>query len=399
MRKKIKFVPLFAAVLLYLFLDPYFMWRLNNTTPLYAFLGVFLLLVFFPNADIKTKGRGGLFTLFSILIVLGTLYEGKNVFGIIGTLCLLFVPFAKADFAKQSFSYFLSIYSVIIAISGVMWILSLTGTIHPIGNIPPLNELKSYNYNVYPFLVRPDTFYLLERFCGPFDEPGVVGTISALLLTVGKFNLKDKRLLIVFITGILSMSFFYYAIIAVYYTVYTFTISKDKIFGFILLAVLLSLVIVSLSNETFNEALWSRFMWDESSGTLAGDNRYTDNSRRLLANAISSGTIFFGVGRSAEFLKATKGDASLIDTVVLYGLIFVTAYYYVFAAYGWKYKKNIINYFLFLFVFTACLYQRPFLFQAEYLFLFSMMAMGCGDLLEEKSKKEKKHLNKQYKYK
>lgn len=389
---------LIAAILIFLFVCPYFMWNLHNTTPLYSLLSIILLLVFSMNSDVKTKKRGELFVFFSFLLILSTLYNDLNLFGMIATLCCLFVPFAKKDFAKQSFDYFLTIYSVIIGMSSVIWILHLIGIVQPMDIINPLNQLKDYNYYVYPLLVSPIRYLDFERFCGPFDEPGVIGTISALILTIGKFNLKDKRLLIVFITGFFTMSFFYYVIVAFYYSIYNFTVSKNKKLGVFILLLLASLVFISLSNELLNERLWSRFLWDDERESFVGNNRFSDSTRRLL-NSISETTFLFGMGKTTEFLNATKGLASLFNVVALYGLLFVSFYIYIFAKYGWIYKKNIVTYFLFLFVFIACIYQRPFLFQPEYLFLFSLMAMSCGDLLENKKALELRRLfnNKQLK--
>lgn len=370
-----------AAVLLFLFLDPYFMWGLYKTTPLYAFLGVLLMALFLPQADIKSKKRGSLFVLYTILLLLSTLYGDLNFFGFLGTLCMLFVPFAKEEFARKTFDYFLTIYSVIIGVSAVVWGLSLAGIIQPIGRIEALNELKSYNYDVYPLLVRANNFELLVRFCGPFDEPGVVGTISALILAIGKFNLKDKRLLIVFISGILSMSLYYYGTVAVYYIIYTLTVSRDWKAGVFIAMLVAAFVILSFNNEEFYDLFLARLEWNEETGSIAGDNRLQDGSMSLLKRYAGTSAIFFGIGKTDEFLRATDGEMSLFVTIIQYGLFFVLTYIYVFVAYGWRYKRGLVTYLLFLFVLLGCLYQRPSLFQPEYLFLFSLLAMSCGDLV------------------
>lgn len=371
-----------AAILIFLFIKPYFLWNLHNTTSLFFFLGVFLFLVFFPNVDIKSKKREGLFILFAILLLLYSFYNNLNVFGFICNLCYIIIPFSKKQFAINTYNYFLTIYSIIIGVSSIVWILSLIGVVHPIGVISPLNELKGFNYSVYPMLVQANVLVDLHRFSGPFDEPGVIGTISTLVLTIGKFNVRDKRLMIVFITGFLTMSFFYTFSVLVYYIVYIFTISKDKKLGFFLLFILSLLVEASLNNELLYDRLWSRFIWDTDSGSFAGDNRLTDNSRILLEKIAGTSAFYFGIGKTDAFIKATEGEFSLFNTIIQYGVIYVLFYIYFFAAYGWKYKINFIVYSLFFFVLLACLYQRPALFQPEYLFLFSLMAMSCGNLLE-----------------
>lgn len=378
---------LITAVLLFLFLDPYFTWTLQRTTNLYFFLELLLLLLFYLNSDIKSKGRGTLFAIFAILIILSALNSGLNVFGMMGIVCFMFVPFAKEQFARRTFDYFLTIYAVVVGISAIVWMFSLSGIVPSTGVIEPLNQLKSYNYTTYPLLVKYNYVldqFRMERFCGPFDEPGVIGTICALLLTVGKFNFKDKRLLIVFVTGFLSMSFFYFIIVAAYYIIYTFTVSNNKKTGYFLIIMLTSLVVISMENTLLYETIWSRFTWNEETGFLSGDNRFTENSLDVLQSISGTSTLLWGTGVNKKLLEAMGGEASIFFAIVQYGLIFVLFYIYVFAAYGWKYKKNSITYFLYLLVFMASIYQRPFLFQPEFLFLFSLMAMSCGDLMVEK---------------
>lgn len=383
-KKKTKIQAFIAAILIFLFLDPYFMWNLHNHTPLYAILGIPILLLFYSNSDIRSKGRQGIFVLFSIVLIFSALNNDLNVLGFIALLCVLFVPFAREDFARVSFDYFITIYAIVIGVSSVVWILSFLDVIGPSGIISPLNELKDHKYYVYPLVVRPDMIVPIERFCGPFDEPGVSGTISAIILIIGKFKLKDLRLLVIFLAGILTLSLFYVVICSVYYFIYTFAVSKNKVAGVMLLLLLAIVVITTLSNELLYDRLWSRFLWDADSGSFAGDNRYTEGAKILMNKYMGTLGFLFGIGKTDELLRASEGEFSLLFTILQYGLLFVLAYILVFALYGWKYRNNMIAYLLFLLVFMGSIYQRPDLFQPEYLFLYSMMAMSCGDLNEKK---------------
>jgi hypothetical protein len=47
---------------------------------------------------------------------------------------------------------------------------------------------------------------VLYRFCGMYDEPGMVGTIGALLLAAMRFRINDWRAVIIWTAGILSFS-------------------------------------------------------------------------------------------------------------------------------------------------------------------------------------------------
>ena len=98
----------------------------------------------------------------------------------------------------------------------MVWLLLFFGIPVPGKIIAPLNAVKTYNYIAYPFLVIPnylgaglDVYFQSLRFCGPFDEPGVVGTIAGLMLYIDNFNLKDKRNIFNFWTSFIVSIFLY----------------------------------------------------------------------------------------------------------------------------------------------------------------------------------------------
>ena len=92
---------------------------------------------------------------------------------------------------------------------------------------------------------------------------------------------------------------------------------------------------------------------------------------------MGSSEFYFGSNNYEVYAEMVSGSSSFISIIVRYGLVFSLLYVYLFASYGWKYKRNIITYTLFLFVFLGTIYQRPFIFDPSYLFLFSMMAISC----------------------
>ena len=101
------------------------------------------------------------------------------------------VPFGSKRFMVNVFDRYKTLYSIIIGISILVWLLLFFGIPVPGKIIAPLNAVKTYNYIAYPFLVIPnylgaglDVYFQSLRFCGPFDEPGVVGTIAGLMLYI-----------------------------------------------------------------------------------------------------------------------------------------------------------------------------------------------------------------------
>lgn len=105
-----------------------------------------------------------------------------------------------------------------------MYICAQLGYISPIGQITI--EQHDRVYTVYPLLVLDKGVDIL-RFYGPFNEPGVVGTLGAVLLCTQKFNFKDWRTLIILLAGVLSMSLFFFALVIGYGVVYLVFLRKN----------------------------------------------------------------------------------------------------------------------------------------------------------------------------
>lgn len=378
----------FAALLLFIFCDPYFTWGWLGSSFLSLLIKVILAYLFFTNIDIKTHNRKCLFIGFIVILVLIPIFRGSNIFGIlfetVFALLICSLPFAKEKFAWETYDCFLSIYCVIISLSAVVWCLTLVGAIHPMGTIEPLNELKLYSYNVYPLLVRPVVENDVPRFMGPFDEPGVVGTISALLLVIGKFDFRDKRLLIIFLASLLSLSLFLYVIAAIYYLIYTVFVNKNKTLGYSVIALMAIFVIISLGNEDLYEAIWQRFEYDQDSGKFAGDDRLGEVGTLYFLSIVGTNEFYFGLRDFEYFADLTGGSFSIIIAIAQYGFILVLAYLLIFIVYGWKYHKSIVIYLLYIFTLCGTLYQRPCLFEPEFLFFLSLMAMACESTYKTK---------------
>ena len=206
------------------------------------------------------------------------------------------LPFGDRNFTKKVYENFLNIYCLITMISLLVWCLYLFDMAPMLGTISPLNELKQYNYNVYPFLVCASNS---PRFCSVFDEPGVVGTISGILLCCQKFKLKDIRTIILLITGLCSTSMFFYILCAIYIVLYYLMVEK-KLQGVILsIIIIISSLYIIQSNTILNEAIGYRFQWDSETGKMVGDNR-TDEL------VLYYFTMLFGGGMVPNYLLLTK---------------------------------------------------------------------------------------------
>jgi hypothetical protein len=338
-----------AAFFLFLLSNPYFTWNnyINNIT----FILYVIILV--KNINIKYK---------SIAYVLCVLYlfmairHGGSFFGMIYIVftCSLFL--VDKEFLVNFFNIYIKIFSLTLIPSLVLYFLITFGGItFSYKLIEPLNEFKQIMYEQYSFLVRPSnkTGLSISRFFGLYDEPGVVGTISTIILFVKKFNLKEKIHIPILIAGIFSFSFFFYIMAIVYIIIYTKIKYKVAI-------ILLFLIILPtlLLNKDLYFLLFRRF--EINGGSMIGDNRTTQSFDNWYSGFIHSIDFFWGLGGGSHF-KYNLSGASYKDIIVQFGILFFIQYIgtFLYAAYiNLKFHKNFI---LFSLIFLGCIYQRPFI--------------------------------------
>ena len=214
-KSKFEWSSFITAVLLLFFMRPYFVWWIYQFP--FVRIGTLLLLCFMfrQNKALQLTAKYSflsvLFCFTLILCMLVMLSHGNvNIWGVIDTfikIFLVFILISSNSYRDRVYDSFFSIYSILILLSLVAWFLL------PSGLLPNLGVISSFDaddrwFIHYPLLVIERSFEAL-RFNGPFDEPGVVGTIGAIFLCINKFNLKDIRNVVVLATSLLSLSFFF----------------------------------------------------------------------------------------------------------------------------------------------------------------------------------------------
>ena len=170
-----------AGMMIFLDIQPYFVWPLESFRYLKLGLKLFTLGLLWLNFEKLNQRNINLILFFLFTIVLMSVLNGLNIFGLFTNILLLTIPFVKLDFIKRTYYSFHKIYSFFILLSIIVLLLLIFGANIPYRVIPPLNSLKTYNYYAFPFLVMPEFSFVtlaeIGRFCGLFDEPGVIGTI------------------------------------------------------------------------------------------------------------------------------------------------------------------------------------------------------------------------------
>lgn len=364
-----------VAFLFFLMLKPVFVWGTNM-----FFITYLLILILIFNYQKSSKNNKLLIFLLLILSI-GPIHDGKNIFGILSAALFAFIPFVKEEFFKKSYHIFKFIFVIITAISLLIWIGLFLGISFPSKIIPPLNDLKTYNYLSYTFLVVPINFADIGRFSCVFDEPGAVGTYSLIMLFISNFNLKKYDNIIILIAGICSLSLFFYVSLFFFLCYKVFFVGSSFKARLITISLIVSFVISVLTVPVLNEAIGARIEYDKSTGKFAGDNR----SGEMLDNHIESikGTNAYFWGDSDENIEYFSAYAGLQTAILRYGVVFIILYFIFFFCYAYfrTSKRGLLLFMILLFV---TLYQRPAFVNSGYLYLFTCAVLfgfrECEDI-------------------
>lgn len=371
---------LLSAILLFVFLRPYFVWSFFYIPFIRIGLLALLCFIFYRNRE-KTITKKSLFLvfLFSFTVLMSVFVQishgNVNLFGSLDAFSNLFLVtfiLSSKEFRLNVYDSFLSVYSIIVFISLVVWLLLPFGFVPELGIISS-NDAENRSFILYPFLVTECGFDAL-RFNGPFDEPGVVGTIGAILLCANNFNLKDKRSLLVLVSSFFSLSFFFYVIISIY-TIFYFVLVKKKFFVVLLLLGLLSVFYqYTKNNPLFYSTIWERAEWDPENYEFKGDNRSNPEADILFNSKRGTSEYYWGFDNIDLYNSYAKGSCTYKNVVASHGIVFFVLYCLFFIRLAYYRGINMGAFALYCLVLFANLYQRPNVYSPYIIFLFIMFS-------------------------
>lgn len=391
-------VAFICALLIWIASGPFYFWNAVK------FLGIaYKIILFVVIGFIFMRNRSPIYYREAILPILfflslllysclPLLNGNSNIFGFISSLFaffLFYIAFSNKFFIKNVFDIFSFLYAITVGISLISWVLMLLGVTPLLGIIDNITFDRYYYH--YPFLiVEQHDHVLIEesiRFAGHYDEPGLIGTFSAFILYINRFNLKKPVNILCLISGICSLSFFF-AIVCLAYFVISFLFQNGAKFKKRNNTIKIVFVILGLSvftlyqftkdNDLIYGTFWSRFEYNKEEGKLSGVNRTTSEADKFYDNLTLDAFLF---GGDAEQYKTVVGGSSSYKSVVVNnGAVFLLIYLLFFFLYARKRCSLRSNLFFFLFFLLGNTYQRPDIYGLAVFFLYICLA---NDISEE----------------
>jgi hypothetical protein len=344
-KEKNVFIPAFLVIIT---LQPYFIWGIARYSNILS--GIIMLFVALSYAKFTILNTRIAF--FFVICNLYYFFGGTTytTFSPVFFLPLFFLVLSN-DYKMRIFEKFIKIISIIFVLGFITYTLRFFISI-PGVSMAPLNSLKEITYTVYLFdITLPQAVF--PKFMSIFDEPGVVGTLCALLISYKKINVKSISTIAILLAGIFSFSLAFYTILILNLL---FNFNKRYALLFVFMLIIFSFL---PKENIINTYIIDRLQFVD--GGISGDNRTSTSFTYNYEDFIKKGgdDLLFGRGMGAEGFDDADNLGSSSYKVLIYrhGLIGVGLFLLFFIYITWALAPTIRGWF-FLTVFVLLAYQR-----------------------------------------
>lgn len=398
----------FFAIGIIVLMSPYFLW--TTFSPFMSNLsnGVLILIVAYGGIYIIKNRRVKKQQIVLMILIFGyalyriinsqnfsVLYHLKILFVVFQLLILVLMP---ENERVRVFYYFKKIFCVLLFWGLITYPFALL-KIHIAGFGSALQSestgwasggfyYKNYLLAIYTANDNSLIGYV-GRFCGVFNEPGVIGTFSALFLAADQYDLNKKDNIILLIGGLLSFSFAFYIMLGIYMFFFGglwSLIMKAKNRGFIIISIIVVVIGILFlwnTNSTvqyiLNELLISRL----KKLVVGVDNRtssYFDTAYELFKNSENLMKLLFGNGFGSTVLDERMASTSSYKTQIFdlgyFGLIYLYGIC-IYTIYKVNPSRNTKAKFVLISLFLISTYQRIGVLDVSYISI--LLCGGCYD--------------------
>lgn len=342
-------------------------WKYNLSMPLCYTCVLLLFIIFTKSGRLKaSKIPVVVFPLFLAFVILGlfTGFHFTSMFIVVAFIIAYFISNNEGNHVISMLTKYLAL-SVIISLP--LWLIHQHVFQLPYYELIDVGSMKSQQgimYENYIFFIQCLGFEQL-RFYSMFDEPGVLGTLSAFILWANHYDFKNKDNLIILIGAIFSYSMAFYIITIIGYILKN-RFSLGKMFVSVLFMAIIgcSLFYILQDVEAFQNSIIYRFTNFEEAGV---ESRTSDEINKVYDSLWASSDLFLGKG--SDYLISLNGmGGSYKSFIIQYGFLGVIVI-------GLSYlklrkKRDYFENMTFVIMFISFL-QRPDAFTAQMFILFS----------------------------
>lgn len=370
-------------------IGPYFVWGsfLFKFYVLFCVISYFVYL--FSNRFVVNFGYG-IFLLFFLILILGIPHLSFSFFN--GSSILIFIFLSLSNGVKiKVFNAFYFLFSISLLPSIIVWMSLFLGADLTWERLDPASasrDAAGVFYLKYFFALALSSeifntsYGVIYRLAGIYDEPGVVGTLSALLIAANRGNLSSISSKIILIAGFLSFSFAFYILISIYFIFTRFRFSV-VFFSFS------TFLFITGFDRLRDNGLISRFILERFEILVTNpesvNNRYDTCFVNAFDRFLNGGSIFFGNGPWAHtFLGCDVSHfSSIIYNHGFFGFFFIVVFYIFLFLRSYNLSdfdatKAIAP---FIFVFLLGLYQRPEFLSPAFIIIFIGACLVCSEYI------------------
>lgn len=366
-----KLLPILILILIFSSNPPWFIFGFN-----YYIVALIIFLIFgCILISKKSPSRNFLYALPILIIAISYFLFFKSLGEFRFSTVLFFLTYTLTFFINDNikniaFDSFNKVLGYSVLISLVFWLfhnfLFKLPFNFPLDYSGALGKGEGMVVTNYIAFIQPDLDYF--RFYGFFDEPGVLGTLAAIVLLGSKYDFRKKENIFILLGGIFTFSLAFYVVTILGYLINSILMKRVKQTAIVVFSIL-SLFPFLLTIEAFKLSILYRLTnfnqsVQERNGVLLDQfyNSFLETSHIYFGESLNffSENSVLREGQSYKFFIIEYGFLGLIILILLYVFLIDL--------------KKINLYILFtLFVFLVLFTQRPFMFTPWGILLFSII--------------------------
>ena len=338
----------------------------NGIIHYFVFFALFLLVA--RHASLS-RPVVGIFIAIIIYIILTVIMARTMVpFGFGAFLLLSCIALMNDSDKLNVFLLFRWLVVAVSIISLVLYIFVLFNvSVIPYKQVLFYEEDAPFVYRVFIGSIGILDYGMQLRNCGLFNEPGLYGTVLALLLCADGINLRKPSNIVLLLTGLTTLSVAFVINLLAYLAISSY----KKIRMLIPLVVVVVIFITVLPRLDIEDEgllrLLTRLRVEE--GGLVGDDRTSDALSSLFSQFMRSDNCLFGLG--SDYFETHPGymSSSYKLWVIEYGIIGCLLMWGTLIVASLKFAKKNDYAIIYIIIFFINVYQRPQIYSLMYFVL------------------------------